>query len=242
MFEPPASAATSAPVSTTAAASAPPTEQHPTHRVSTAMYPPRFAPLLVLALTLGIAAWVALYAQDWQATMAADRARLAQMDVRLSALARAFAKPVPSGSNLAPPLILATQTTSSADQQHPQKTIKELEQRLASVEQRIEQHAAQLLASTAATSQGAAAAPSPPAVAPGWVLNIATLSHKKSARNLIASLANNGVKAGLSMVNVDNQVLYRVRLQGFKSQALAEQEAMRLQSILGLGGLWVAQE
>ncbi len=201
-----------------------------------------FAPLLVLALALGMGAWGAIYAQDWLATIATDRARLAHMDMRLSALARSSAKPVPFAADPAPPLLVARQTTLTTDQQHQQKTIAELEQRLAALEQRTQQHADQLSAPSIATSRGVAETPAPVATAPRWVLNIATLSHKKSARNLIASLANNGVKAGFATVNVDNQTLYRVRIRDFNSQALAEQEAMRLQSILGLGGLWVAQE
>lgn len=200
----------------------------------------RFTPLLIAALALGMAAWAALYVQDWLATMATDRARLAQMDVRLSAFARASAKPVSIGVDPPLPLFVTRQTTLSTDRQRQQQTIDELERRLAAVEQRIEGYAAQLSESAATPTKGVAAMQAPAAA--GWVLNIATLSHQKSARNLIASLANNGVKAGLSTVNVDNQVLYRVRLKGFNSQALAEQEAMRLQSILGLGGLWVAQE
>lgn len=143
MPKPPSSAATSAAVSTAAAVGVPPTKQQPIHRSGTAMHPLRFTPLPVLALATDPAAWAALHAQDWLGTIAEDRARLAQMDFRLSALARVSAKPVLFGANPAPPLIVATRTTSATDQQRQLKTIDELGQRLATVEQRIEHHAAQ---------------------------------------------------------------------------------------------------
>ncbi len=238
--ETPPAADTSAPKLAKAAARVPSDTQP---QSGTPANPPLgFAPLLVVALAVGVAAWAALYAQDWLATMASDRARLAQLDVRLSALARASAKPLFLGTHSAPPLLVAGQTPSTTDQPLQQKTIAELEQQLTALEQRLEHYAAQLSVSAAEPSRSVATGPAPSTTAPRWVLNIATLSHKKSARNLIASLANNGVKAGFSTVNVDHQTLYRVRIKGFTSQALAEQEAMRLQSILGLGGLWVAQE
>ncbi|MGS2723264.1 SPOR domain-containing protein [Porticoccus sp. GXU_MW_L64] len=125
--------------------------------------------------------------------------------------------------------------------------ITQLQKQLSQLQQKVQQQQKELQSAIATLKQQTKAAPPVAASKPvteipkptGWVINIASLSNRDNALNLVSKAKALGTDTRVESYPSQGRTLYRVRAVGYSSQGAAEQAALRLQNGLGMSGLIV---
>jgi len=75
-----------------------------------------------------------------------------------------------------------------------------------------------------------------------WVINLASVQHKKNADHFRAKVESRGIAAELYQVTVKGRDYWRVHVPGFATAAEARAEARLIKEKLGIDDVWIAKQ